>query len=322
METALSNANGRSVYDVLGASRAHLERSGELGDGLRLAQWHKRDEATTYSAPGHHTISVYLSGGFGTHVAQQPAVSGSPGRVCLLPAEHESHWIVEGELRFLHLYVSALAWAERVVRLIDAEPRAVTLEERFLVEDVELARWAQMLAGYEWASADARLRANASSHAVLDRLVLNAARPVQRSAALRPRGGLSGQARRRVVDWVEANLHERFTLADLCAQVALSEFHFARMFRVSMGVTPHAWVSQRRFARARNTVAQAGPPARSRMRGDGVRLRQCESSQPALPRRAGNHPGAVPWRAIAGPASLNECQRLRGRRVRFSDERL
>lgn len=55
----------------------------------------------------------------------------------------------------------------------------------------------------------------------------------------------------RVVDWIEAHLAESFTLADLAAQAALSEFHFARMFRVSMGVTPHTWVAQRRFARAR-----------------------------------------------------------------------
>jgi len=250
METALSNPNGRCVYDVLSASRARLERSSDLSDGLRLAQWHKHDEATTYVAPGHHTISVYLDGGFGTHVAHQPTVRGSPGRACILPAEHESHWVVEGELRFLHLYVSDLAWADRVVRLIDAEPRAVTLDERFLVEDAGLAQWAAMLTIQEWDSADSRLRANASCHAVLDRLVLNAARPSQRSAAQRPHGGLSAQARRRVIDWIEANLHENFTLADLSAQAALSEFHFARMFRVSMGVTPHAWVTQRRFAHA------------------------------------------------------------------------
>lgn len=40
------------------------------------------------------------------------------------------------------------------------------------------------------------------------------------------------------------------TLADLAVQAALSEFHFARMFRASMGITPHAWVAQRRLARA------------------------------------------------------------------------
>lgn len=250
METALPEATGRRVYEVLGASRARLERACELGDGLRLAQWHNRDDAPRYSAPGHHTVSVYLAGGFGTYLAEQPSSRGSPGRVCILPAEHESHWVVEGELRFLHLYVSDLAWADRVVRLIDAEPRAVTLEQRIYVEDAGLARWAALLADQDWASTDARLRINGASHTVLDRLVLTAARPALRTAALRPRGGLSAPARRRVIDWVEANLASGFTLADLAAQAALSEFHFARMFRVSMGVTPHAWVAQRRLARA------------------------------------------------------------------------
>ena len=245
-----ATAEGRGVFDILSASHARLERSATLGDGLRLAQWHKHDEATTYVAPGHHTISVYLSGGFGTHVAYRPGIKGSPGRLCILPAEHESHWVVTGTLGFLHLYISDTAWADRVVRLLDAEPRAVTLDAQYLVEDARMAQWARAVAGQEWASTDARLKMNGLSHAVLDQLVLDAARPVQRNAALRPQGGLSVVARRRVIDWIEANLHARFTLSDLAAQAALSEFHFARMFRVSMGVTPHAWVAQRRFARA------------------------------------------------------------------------
>ena len=104
-----SGTNGASVFEVLGASRARLERMCALGAGLRLAQWYNRDDAPSYSAPGHHTLSVYLAGGFGTYTAEHPERRGSPGRVCILPAEHESQWIVEGELRFLHLYVSDLA---------------------------------------------------------------------------------------------------------------------------------------------------------------------------------------------------------------------
>ena len=250
METTLPRPTGHGVYEVLSASRARLERSCALGDGLRLAQWHNHDDTPSYAAPGHHTVSVYLAGGFGTYLADQPSLRGAPGRICVLPAEHESHWVVEGELRFLHLYVSEVAWADRVVRLIDAEPRAVTLDERILSEDSGLAQWAGLLANEHWKTTDSRLRMNSASHTALDHLVLATARPVLSTAALRPRGGLSAQARRRVIDWVEAHLQDSFTLADLAAEVALSEFHFARMFRVSMGVTPHAWVAQRRFARA------------------------------------------------------------------------
>jgi AraC family transcriptional regulator len=259
-ESAVFDPTGRCVYDVLSASHADLERVCELGDGLRLAQWHNHDDTPSYAAPGHHTVSVYLAGGFGTYIAGQPHLRGSPGRICILPAEHESHWIVEGELRFLHLYVSDVAWADRVVRLVDAEPRAVTLDERIFARDEGLVQWATLLANQAWTSTDARLQMNAASHAALDRLVLAAARPVQRDVARRPRGGLSASARRRVIDWIEAHLSASFTLADLAAQAALSEFHFARMFRVSMGVTPHAWVAQRRFARACELLAAGHVP--------------------------------------------------------------
>ena len=255
--------SGVSVFEVLGASQARLERSCQLGDGLRLAQWYNHDDAPSYSAPGHHTLSVYLAGGFGTYATEHPDRRGCPGRVCILPAEHESHWIVEGELRFLHLYVSDLAWAERVVRLLDAEPRALTLAERIYFADPALSQWASLLAQQPWDEVDARLRVDSASHAVLDRLVLAGARPSLLAAALRSRGGLAAAARRRVVDWIEAHLHAHFTLSDLAAQAALSEFHFARMFRVSFGVTVHAWVAQRRLARACRLLAGSRQPLES-----------------------------------------------------------
>lgn len=260
MDKSHSDSAGQSVFEVLSHCHARLERSCALGDGLQLAQWSNKDATPSYHAPGHHTVSVYLAGGFGTYLAGRPESRGSPGRVCLMPAEGEFPWIVEGSLRFLHLYVSSRAWADRVVRLLDAEPRAVTLDERIFSEDAELARWAAMLAGCQWESHDARLAIDSASHAALDHLVLAAARPLHRNAAMRPRGGLSATARRRVVEWIEAHLHEDFTLADLAAQAALSEFHFARMFRVSMGVTPHAWVAQRRFARACECLKQTRLP--------------------------------------------------------------
>jgi len=252
------DSSGRSVFDVLSHCHASLERSVMLGEELLLAQWSNQDSTPSYHAPGHHTVSVYLAGGFGTYLADRPEQRGSPGRVCLMPAESDFRWIVEGSLRFLHLYVSPRAWADRVVHLLDAEPRAVTLDEKVYVEDPDLARWAAIASGCSWDRVDERLAVNAASHSALDHLILSAARPVHRNAALRPRGGLSSPARRRVVEWIEAHLHENFTLSDLAKQAALSEFHFARMFHVSMHVTPHVWVAQRRLVRACDYLKQSG----------------------------------------------------------------
>jgi AraC family transcriptional regulator len=138
------------VFDVLGRSHARRERELALADGLRLVQWCNHGGRMDYQRPGHHTLSVYLQGGHDTHLVETPRDTGHPGCHCILPAEHESHWNVAGPLRFVHLYLSDGAWADRIVRLLDAEPRAITLEQRIFGEDATLAGWAQGVAARDW----------------------------------------------------------------------------------------------------------------------------------------------------------------------------
>jgi AraC family transcriptional regulator len=251
------------VFEVLSRSRAQLERAAPLGDALLLAQWHNTQDSPRYQRPQHHTLSVYLEGGQGTRLAGQAGASGAPGRYCVLPAGHESHWQVDAPFRFLHLYVSPDAWADRVVRLLDAEPRTHTLELAIFGEDEGLARWARAVNRLDWRNPGARLGANALSHEVLDALVLRTARPGVRAAALRPSGGLSAAARRRVLEHIEAGLdgaEGALGLGRLAALAHLSEFHFARMFKRSMGLSVGRWILQRRMARAQRLLIHSVRP--------------------------------------------------------------
>lgn len=79
------------------------------------------------------------------------------------------------------------------------------------------------------------------------------------STARKPhrRGGLSPAALRRVQLFVEANLERTIHLEDLAARAALSLYHFARAFRTSAGVTPRAFVEQRRIERAKQLIAES-----------------------------------------------------------------
>lgn len=70
----------------------------------------------------------------------------------------------------------------------------------------------------------------------------------------RLRGGLSPAAVRRVQLFVEANLGRPLPLKELAGRSGLSAFHFARAFKQTMGVTPHAYVLQRRVERARELL--------------------------------------------------------------------
>jgi AraC family transcriptional regulator len=71
-------------------------------------------------------------------------------------------------------------------------------------------------------------------------------------------GRLDERRLQRVIAYVEEHLAERFGLAELAREAALSPFHFVRSFRRTVGVTPHRYVVMRRVERAHQLLAQAG----------------------------------------------------------------
>ncbi|MFK2915160.1 AraC family ligand binding domain-containing protein [Pseudomonas sp. 3HC3] len=58
----------------------------------------------------------------------------------------------------------------------------------------------------------------------------------------------------RARELLESQLADPPSLETLAAAVNLSPFHFARVFRQATGLPPHAWLKQRRLARAREML--------------------------------------------------------------------
>ena len=68
-------------------------------------------------------------------------------------------------------------------------------------------------------------------------------------------GGLSGYKLRRVQEFIDANLEEDLSLAELAEVADLSQFHFARAFGKSTGQTPQQYLMQQRIERAKQLLA-------------------------------------------------------------------
>jgi AraC family transcriptional regulator len=64
------------------------------------------------------------------------------------------------------------------------------------------------------------------------------------------KGGLAPWAERRCLDFMQARLAEDICLEDLAAEAQLSQFHFARMFRQSVGVPPRVYLTRLRMEKA------------------------------------------------------------------------
>jgi AraC family transcriptional regulator len=68
------------------------------------------------------------------------------------------------------------------------------------------------------------------------------------------RGGLSDNSRRNVIDLVRSRISEDISLADMAAVTGLSITHFSRIFKRSMGESPHQFVLQQRVQYAKGLL--------------------------------------------------------------------
>jgi len=256
MPSAAQDIRQFDVSTALLESRAKLLRSHALPDGVWVAHWGNADTRTAYRKPGHHTLTIYLQGGHEVRCHEAPSARGEPGRLCTLPSGHESNWDVNGSLELLHIYLPTLQFAQSAERWLDLDPRFAALAEQIFFHDQRLAALCADIASLDWNGTDAPLALQQLTLDVQEQLLNQ--HTVHRASAREVKGGLSPAARRRVIDCVESRLAGGVSLGDLAEAACLSEFHFARMFKASFGMSPHAWVMQRRVERARRLLAQGG----------------------------------------------------------------
>src|SRR5690606_11588841 len=67
-------------------------------------------------------------------------------------------------------------------------------------------------------------------------------------------------AQRRSLELMRARLSEDISLDELAAEARLSSFHFARMFKQSLGVPPRVYLTQLRMERACELLEQTDLP--------------------------------------------------------------
>ena len=246
------------VFQALNRSpNARLEHSAELGDGMAAALWSNHHDAQDYEAPGHHTLSCYIAGGTGTFRREQPGTKGGPGKLCVLPAEHQSAWVINGEIRLAHLYFSPEQFALGCITLLDREPRALQLQESTFLDDAQQAGRFRQLIALNWNEPGERLLTSSLAHELLSHTLLN---QVGLRQGVRLKGGLAAHQRRQLVEYIDSQVAESISLGQLAGMCALSEYHFARMFRESFGLPPHQYLLARRLAHARQLLRSTRQP--------------------------------------------------------------
>ena len=70
-------------------------------------------------------------------------------------------------------------------------------------------------------------------------------------------GGLSDRYLFQAIEYIDHHLSQSIKLDDLATHVGISKFHFSRLFKKSMGVSPHQYVTQQRIELAKHLLSKA-----------------------------------------------------------------
>lgn len=67
-------------------------------------------------------------------------------------------------------------------------------------------------------------------------------------------GGLPSRQLRQVLDYIDAHLDQEIKLADLAQLLDISQFHFSRLFKQSLGISPYQYLLQQRVECAKKLL--------------------------------------------------------------------
>jgi AraC family transcriptional regulator len=239
------------VVDSLNQSHATLLSSVALGNQFKLAHWSNRETKTSYVKPEHHTLSLYMRGGQQTRrlIGDQQQVGGGPGKLCIMPEGHESHWLIGEQFSFIHLYFTQQQLQACAERIWDKEVSQLRLDEHTFLDDPQIAQLIEhWIAPINWHDTSERLGLEQASQLLITHLVRHYS--TQQFAQPVLKGGLSPVQWRHCREYIEANLSEALGLGELAAITGLSEFHFAHLFKRSSGLSPHQYVLKQRIEAA------------------------------------------------------------------------
>lgn len=225
----------------------------ENWDGVYL----RHDRQPAFAIPEHshpqHTLIVSL----GNSLLAQWTIDGqfrdlqyNKGDVFIVPANvpHRAYWKQQSEGIMLALESESVVNAA-----IDSVGDRIELIPQFATTDLKLFQIAQ------WLLIELQQQQMGSSLYVESLTTMLMVHLLRNYSAVKPKiphykGGLAKHKLRLAIAFINENLDRDLRLKEIADLVAMSPYHFARMFEQSTGLTPHQYVVRQRLTKAQELL--------------------------------------------------------------------
>ena len=231
----------------MAASNAECLQYSDVQAGVSLAIWQNQEDHVVNENVGLHTLSMYLEGGNNAYRTDLQHRYGGPGKICFMPSDHQSEWYVDEPLRLMHLYFTDEHLSYLALTAFDIDPRLLQLQDLTYEQDGQLAKGLQCLLSHmkQENPADILMLQQSQQQLLLYMLERYTYR-TQKTI----RGGLSPQAKRLVLEYMETHMDQKISLHQLADIACLSSYHFSHMFKQTMGLSPYQYLLKHRMQSA------------------------------------------------------------------------
>lgn len=176
------------------------------------------------------------------------------GDISVTPANIPASYRAEGEDHYFHVGVPTQFLQSVAQSTAELDPDRLELMTEFRVRDPQLEQTLLLLRselhkGGGWVG---KLYVESLANVLAVHLL-------RQYSTVRPRialyeGGLGDRKILQISEYIHAHLDQPIKLADLADVAGMSQFHFSRMFKQSMGISPHQYLLQQRVEQAKRLL--------------------------------------------------------------------
>lgn len=243
-----------ALQTMFSASKAELLNEKRLNNHVSLSRWTNKHDYVEIQNTKHHTLSLYIKGGYDNHRLDKKTnnISGE-NKLCLMPKNQNYTWSIGSPFQLGHLYFTDEYLKQLALETFDKDPRQIQLQEMIFEDDATLSS----LMRYGIFESDWQ---NQHNHHFIDHAVqMILLKLLQNNTDTQfnlphVKGGLSAANKTLVKDYIHSHFAESLPLNHLAKLLGLSEYHFAHMFKASFATAPHQYIQSLRIKNAAKQI--------------------------------------------------------------------
>lgn len=216
-----------------------------------------------YENATSHTICVSLNAA-PSHLLQvvgdrQHNSPCTKGDICIVPAGYPLFCQWQRDDHYVRIQINSQAFEQLAQVETGAEVNRVELMPKFRVRHLQVEQISLMLLDE---LKNGGLAAQRYVDSLSTALMVQLLRDFSASAAQTEscEGGLSDRQLIQIADYVNEHLDQEIRIAELAELTRMSHFHFSRLFKQTMGVSPHQYVIEQRVERVKHLLQQSQLP--------------------------------------------------------------